>query len=97
MRTFHGAVRTPVFGRPRSPPGYRRPQWRVDSHQISVLDVFEEVAGLALQHPAHRLEGREPHRLGAPVLQHRDVGRGEADQLREVADAELPLRAVRRS
>ena len=50
----------------------------------SLGDPLEQVAGLALQHPAHRLEGGEPDRLGAAVLQHRDVAGGEPDALREV-------------
>ena len=39
----------------------------------------QQVAGLALQHLAQRLERGEPHRLRAPVLEHREVGGSDPD------------------
>ena len=43
------------------------------------------------QHPAHRLEGAEPHRLGPAVLEHGHVRRRQPDPLGELADAHLAL------
>ena len=51
----------------------------------SVL-VSQYVPGLAFQDAADRVEGREPHRLRAAILQHRDVRRGDSNCFREVAD-----------
>src|SRR5689334_14204639 len=52
-------------------------------------DPLQEVAGLALQHLAHRLQGGEAHCLRAAVLEHRDVGRREAHALGELPHAHL--------
>ena len=49
----------------------------------------QQVARLALEHLAQRLERGEADRLGPPVLQHGEVGRGDADALGERADGHL--------
>ena len=49
----------------------------------------QQVARLALQRLAQRLEGGEPHRLGAAVLEHGEVGGRDPDPFGELAHREL--------
>src|SRR5690606_6351253 len=56
-----------------------------------VLHPLEQVAGLALEHAAHRIQRAEPHGLRTAVLEHRDVRGGEPDPFGELADAHLAL------
>ena len=76
---------------PARPQGRRRGRWLASrrGRRRGLVDVLEQVAGLALEHPAHRLEGAEPDRLGAAVLEHRDVGRRQTDQLGELPHPHL--------
>src|SRR5690606_32739155 len=52
-------------------------------------DAAQNVAGLAVQHAADRIERGEAHRLGAPVLEHGDIGRRDADGISELLHAHL--------
>src|SRR5690606_16947754 len=51
----------------------------------------QDVAGLAVQGAADRVQRGEPDRLGPPVLQHGDVGGRDADGGRELADRQAAL------
>ena len=53
----------------------------------SFRDPFEQVPGLAVQHPAHSIQSAETNSLRTTVLQHRDVRRREPDTLGEFPDA----------
>jgi hypothetical protein len=55
----------------------------------SFRDPLEQVTGLAVEHPAHGIQGAETNRLGATVLQDRHVRRREPDTLGEFPDAHL--------
>src|ERR1044072_2705532 len=52
----------------------------------------QQVARLAVEDFAEGGEGCEAHRLGAAVLEHRQVGGRDADAFREFAHGHLPLR-----
>jgi hypothetical protein len=58
---------------------------------VLVVDPLEQVARLAVENPAHGLQGGEADRLGAAVLEDRDVCRCEPDRLGELADTHLAL------
>jgi hypothetical protein len=49
----------------------------------SFRDKFEQVSGLAVEYPAHCLQGAEANSLGTTVLQHRHVRRRQPDTLGE--------------
>src|SRR5690606_22510610 len=49
----------------------------------------QDVAGLAVEGAADRVERGEPDRLGPPVLQHGDVGGRDADRGGELADRQV--------
>src|SRR3990172_456435 len=49
----------------------------------------EDVTRLATQHAADRVQGAQPDGSGAPILQHGDVRRANADGLSEVAYGHL--------
>ncbi len=49
----------------------------------------EDVARLAIEHPAHRVQGGEADGSGPSVFEHRDVRRGDADGPGEVAHGHL--------
>src|SRR5918912_3414647 len=71
-------------------PGVSRPPW---GHVIrpSVLGLpAKQVARLAVEHLAERGERREAHRLGAAVLEYRQVGGRDAYAVRELAHGHLP-------
>src|SRR5690606_4797349 len=53
--------------------------------------VVEQVAGLAVEDPADRIEGREAYGLRPSVLEDGDVRGGNADGVGEVADAHAAL------
>jgi len=55
------------------------------------IDPLQQISGLALEHSAHRFQRAESHGLGAPVLQHGHVGRGEPDSIGEFPDTHLSL------
>ena len=49
----------------------------------SFRNPLEQVTGLAVEHPAHGIQGAETNSLGATVLQYRHVRRREPDTLGE--------------
>ena len=51
---------------------------------------LDEVAGLAVEHVADRLQGFEPNPLGLARLEDREVGQGDADLAREVGERHAP-------
>ena len=51
----------------------------------SFREPLEQVTGLAVQYPAHCIQGAETNSLGTTVLQHRHVGRREPDTLERPA------------
>src|SRR5215217_5272456 len=55
----------------------------------SLLDPLEQITRLAIEHPAHGLQGAETNSLGATVLEHRHIRRCEPDPLGEFTDAHL--------
>src|SRR5215207_5713331 len=55
----------------------------------SLLDPLEQITRLAVEHPAHCLQGAETDSLGATVLEHRHIGRCEPDPFGEFTDAHL--------
>jgi hypothetical protein len=55
----------------------------------SFRDPLEQVTGLAVEHPAHGIQGAETNSLGTTVLEHRHVRRREPDTLGEFPDAHL--------
>jgi hypothetical protein len=57
----------------------------------SFSDRLEQVTGLAVEHPAHGLQGAETNSLRTTVFQHRDVRRREPGTLREFATLILRL------
>src|SRR5918912_1596449 len=71
-------------------PGVSRPPW---GHVIrpSVLGLpAQQVARLAVEHLAEGGERREAHRLGAAVLEYRQVGGRDPYAVRELAHGHLP-------
>src|SRR5699024_3476368 len=61
------------------------------SAAVVAVYPLEQVAGLAVQDPAHCVQSIEADRLGPAVLQHRYVGRSDPDPLRELDHAHLAL------
>src|SRR5690625_3690920 len=58
---------------------------------LLVLDPLQKIPVLAVEYSAHCLERAEPYCLRAPIFQHRDIGRADADSLGELAYAHLAL------
>src|SRR5690606_22524731 len=54
----------------------------------------EDVPRLALKHSADRVEGGEAHGLRAAVLEHCDVGGGDAGGIRELRDGHFAPRQL---
>src|SRR5690606_25020834 len=54
--------------------------------------VLQQLAGLALQHPADRLQGREAHALDVALLEQREVGLADADRVSQLLRLHLAPR-----
>src|SRR5690606_23205702 len=82
--------------------GRSAPFWRgagpplraIPALSFLVRHVLEDVARLALEHAADRLERREADGLGSPVLEHRDVRDGDAHGLGELGHGHLAPREL---
>ena len=59
-------------------------------HILSLVGpIFQQVAGATFELAANGLQGRKPHRLGFARLQDRQVGKGDAHPLAQLAQRHL--------
>src|SRR5882757_11173762 len=86
----HGGAEPGARGVEGCGAGLSAPCWKYGDLRGVLGLPAQQVARLALEHLAERGERREAHRLGAAVLEYRQVGGRDAYAVRELAHGHLP-------